>query len=243
MTATGKASFHDFEIRGSADVGACGNMGSFRAVRRVDGLPVVLHRFRPAAVLTEHEPSLTTAQPADFGRTFHTGFIAIIEVAGSAYLVEPFPETCTSLMNVWRELLRTSSTKARHFAEVVIGRLHNVAHLSLPALRSIHPNNLILTPAGSLGILMACLDTGTGQQWLRARSGFPPCTPLSTIRALVQGLLAEEASMSRACGKKLLSDDDRAQLAPLGFTAATPRSGRRQPTRAPVSQAEGRFTR
>lgn len=226
MTATGKASFHDFEIRGPAEVGACGNMGSFRAVRREDGLPVLLHRFRPAAILMEHDPSLATARPQDLGRTFLTGFIAIIEVAGSAYLVEPFPEICTSLMNVWRELLRTSPSEARQFASVVLGRLYNVANRSLLALRSIHPNNLILTPAGHLGILLAHLDTSAGQQWLRPRSAFLPCSPLAAIRAFVYELLVEETAMSKACGRQLLSDDDRSELAPLGFSVATPGPGR-----------------
>ena len=52
----------DFEIQGPAEVGTCGNTGSFRACHRRDGKPVLLHKFRPADNLLKHNPIIPTEE-------------------------------------------------------------------------------------------------------------------------------------------------------------------------------------
>ena len=92
----------DFEIQAAAEVGACGDHGSFRAMRRADRLPVLLHRFRPADTIHDICPA-TSAVP-DFDLPFVTSITDVVTAAGSVYLVEPLP-TAVPVAKAWRAVL------------------------------------------------------------------------------------------------------------------------------------------
>jgi hypothetical protein len=92
-------SFRDFTIRCGAETGACGSKGSFRAIRRRDGMPVLLHRFPPATDLISRRPILTDSVVPDFPRPFLTRFIGLL------------PQ-CAPMMEVWRALLSGSFATA-----------------------------------------------------------------------------------------------------------------------------------
>lgn len=206
-----RPSFHDYEIRESASIGACGNMGSFRGVRREDGLPVLIHRFRPASALTERRPSLAAAQSENFGHTFVTGFIAIIEAAGSAYLVEPMP-VCVGVLSVWCELLHGDPTRAVGFAHVIVLRLSDVVRRMPRAYHSINAENLVLTQDGTLGVLASSIGSSSGPIWLRQHPRRGPLTPEAAVGDVVRELLKCESRMAAAAGISLLPLAEKGRL-------------------------------
>jgi hypothetical protein len=206
-----RSSFHDYEIRESASVGACGNMGSFRGVRREDGLPVLIHRFRPASTLMEQRPSLTASQPESFGHTFVTGFIAIIEAAGSAYLVEPLP-VCVGVLSLWSELLHDDPTSAAGFARVIVFRLSDVVRRTPRACHSVHAESLILTQDGTLGVLASSIGSSSGPIWLRPHPRRGPSMQEAAVGDVVRDLLECESRMAAAAGASLLPLAERDRL-------------------------------
>lgn len=198
QNAGAATALQDFAIQGAAELGGCSGAQSFRAVRQADGLPVLLHKFRPAESLIALEPRIARAGPPDCTKPFVTRFTDLFVAAGSAYLVEPLPP-CLPLSDIWRHLLQTRSDRAflvitvlvRHLLSIV-GRLarHNTFHGALAV------ENIVLAPTASFGVLAAHLECKEGRLWLR-KDPDTPAKPDFRAVAEVLGLLLEiEAQMT-----------------------------------------------
>ena len=120
-----KLSLLDFEITGPAEVGACGNAGSFRAKHRQSERLVLLHRFRPAEILLKNNPIINSPEMPDFTTPFMTGFTHLIKAAGSVYLVEPLP-VAASLIDVWRTVLNQTPGRAIGVLEIMMKHIFDV---------------------------------------------------------------------------------------------------------------------
>ena len=197
-------SLHDFRITDAAHVLPCGNAGAFRAVRRWDQLPVVLHRFRPAGQLLAHEPMVQDVHPPDFRRPFVTRFVDIIEAAGSAYLVEPLPVVAV-LEAVWRAVLLHTPREAVAVLKALARQL-----TSLGTGPSCNPQTIVMTPQGVYGLLARTIATRSGHLPVRAS---PPEVPFrhngGGLGPVLDALLLIEDRMSQARGQRLLPEEDR----------------------------------
>lgn len=169
-------SLRDFTILGAAKLGECGGAQSFRAARRLDGQPVLLHKFRPAAPLTALGPLLTERNPPDFRKPFVTRFSDLFAVAGSAYLIEPLP-VCSGLSDVWRHVLQKRSGQAIDVMAVLIRQMISITHQLRHEGKchgALGVGNVVLAPAGCFGVLTAHVECEGGMMWLRKDPANPP---------------------------------------------------------------------
>jgi hypothetical protein len=159
----------DFGIEGAAELGECAGAQSFRATRHSDGLPVLLHKFRPAASLVDLGPLLTREEPPDFTKPFVTQFTDLFVVAGSAYLVEPLP-SCFALSDLWRYVLQQRPDQAFTVITIVVRHLLSLLRRLVRQNRyhgALRVENIVLAPTASFGVLTAHLPCQEGRLWLR----------------------------------------------------------------------------
>jgi hypothetical protein len=172
----GAAGLRDFVIQGAAEIGACAGAQSFRATRRDDGAPVLLHKFRPAAPLTALGPLAAGREPPDFTKPFLTRFTDVFAVAGSAYLVEPLPP-CSGLSDTWRHVLQKRPHQTLGVLTVLLRQMISIMH-ELACRGECHgaldPSNVVLAPTGCFGVLVPRLECEGGTLWLRRSQNNPP---------------------------------------------------------------------
>lgn len=217
-----RLSFHDFVIIGPAEFDCSGSRGGFRAIRRSDRLPVLLHRFRPPGTLLDPMPRIRRTDPPDFSQPFLTRFTGVLQAGGSAYLVEPLP-VCASLQSAWRAVLLNTAGRAVGFVGILVTQLI----LAVRAAARQHDNggavcsqNVVLTQAGTYGLLAACLESDGGRRWLRPVP--PHCTSVdntspasrpareaAALARVVEDLLETEQAMARARRSEILSPQQR----------------------------------
>jgi hypothetical protein len=159
----------DFSIEGAAELGACTGAQSFRATRQSDGLPVLLHKFRPAAALLDLEPLIVDPAAPDFDKPFATQFTNLFVAAGSAYLVEPLPPG-VALSDLWRFVLQKRPDQALIIITVVVRHLASILQRLTSRNRyhgALRVENIVLASTASFGVLTAHLPCREGRLWLR----------------------------------------------------------------------------
>ena len=188
----------DFSIEGAAELGACTGAQSFRATRQSDGLPVLLHKFRPAAALLDLEPLIADPEPPDFDKPFVTQFTDLFVAAGSAYLVEPLPPG-VALSDLWRFVLQKRPDQAFIMITIAVRHLASILHRLTHQNRyhgALRVENIVLASTASFGVLTAHLPCRGGRLWLR-KDPESPLKPDCHVFADVLGALLEiEAQMA-----------------------------------------------
>jgi len=198
MRALAGAKLRDFEIQAAAELGQCAGAQSFRAVRRGDAMPVLLHKFRPAESLLELKPMLEYAEPPDFTKPFLTRFTDLFAAAGSAYLVEPLP-VGIGLSEAWRHVLlhrphqaqTVTAILTRHLLPLVrqlAGQERCLAALSI--------ENIVLTPTGGFGVLAAGIRCEEGLLWLRKDPQEPSACDHRSLADVLCSLLDMEDELA-----------------------------------------------
>jgi len=225
----------DFAIQGAAELGECCGAQSFRAVRKSDGRPVLLHKFRPAAPLTTLGPLVAGRESPDFSRPFVTRFSDLFAVAGSAYLVEPLP-VCSVLSDVWRHVLQKRPDQAVTVMAVLI---HQMISITRQLLRqgtghgAVDIQNIILAPAGSFGLLASYVECEGGIQWLRKSDGAPlqpDCYALVDVLGTLLDLDAEVAGAQNTPMR--VSHDIHRKIRSLLYALEQARRAHRRPARS-----------
>jgi len=187
-----------FAIQGAAELGECEGARSFRAIRRSDGAPVLLHKFRPAAPLTTLGPLIVDREPADFTRPFMTRFTDSFAVAGSAYLVEPLPP-CSALSEVWRHVLQRRPHQTVGVLTVLLRQLTSVTHQLMrqgTCHGALDMRNVVLAPAGCFGVLAARVECKGGVLWLRRSPGGPVRSDTQCLVDILGALLDLDAEVA-----------------------------------------------
>jgi hypothetical protein len=130
---------------------------------------VLLHKFRPARSLLELGPILDAPEPPEFARPFMTSFTDLFAAAGSAYLIEPLP-VCFSLSDAWRYVLLNRPHQARTITAALTRHLLPLVRETARQGRydaALSMENIVLTPAGSFGVLAGGIRCEEGLLWLR----------------------------------------------------------------------------
>jgi hypothetical protein len=188
----------DFEIEGAAEVGECTGAQSFRATRRRDGQPVLLHKFRPAASLLDLGPLVTREEPPDFTKPFVTHFTGLFVVAGSAYLIEPLPP-CFALSDLWRYVLQKRSDQAYTVIALVVRQLLTILRRLTRQNRchgALSLGNIVLAPTARFGVLAGHLACQDGWLWLRKNPESPVKPDSHALADLLGTLLDIEAEVA-----------------------------------------------
>ena len=192
------ATLRDFKIRSAAELGLCTGAQSFRAVRRSDGAPVLLHKFRPAHCLLDLEPLIEDTESPDFTEPFLTRFTGLFAVAGSAYLVEPLPVSL-SLSEVWRYVLLDRADQAPATIAVLTSHLLAVVR-RLAAQGQLHGavsvDQIVLTSTGRFGAMTASIRCARGRLWLRRDLREPVTSDYRALAAVLRELLDMEAELA-----------------------------------------------
>jgi hypothetical protein len=208
---------HEFKIQSGAEIGSCSNMGSFRAVRLKDSLPVLLHRFRPAEIFS---PAITDTHIPDFHVPFATKFIASFKTTGSLYLVEPLP-VCISLSDAWRSMLINSPECAQDFIEALIEQLLRIL-FPLNDKGEKHGGvcieNIVLTQNSSYGLLTNKLITQDGFILLRHATYTHYYGDFAAIGQILKELLNIEALISLSHKKPIIHYKIRSKVELLALT-------------------------
>jgi hypothetical protein len=210
MRALAGTNLRDYEIQAAAELGQCAGAQSFRAVRRCDDTPVLLHKFRPADSLLELGPVLECTDSPDFTKPFVTRFTDLFAAAGSAYLVEPLP-VCFSLPDAWRHVLLNRPHQARAVTTILTRHLlvlvrqlarqeGCVATLSL--------DNIVLTPDGGFGVLVAAVKCEGGLLWLRKDPQEPVACDHRSLADILRSLLDMEEELAELRGVPMLLTPD-----------------------------------
>jgi hypothetical protein len=190
----------DFEIQGAAELGECIGAQSFRALRKQNGRPVLLHKFRPAAPLTTLGPLVRDRESPDFRSPFVTQFSDLFAVAGSAYLVEPLP-LCSGLSDVWRHVLQKRPDQAVTVMAVLIRQMISITHQLLRLGRghgAMEVQNIILAPTGCFGLLASYVECEGGIQWLRKSPEDRPGSDCHALVGVLSTLLDLDAEVAGA---------------------------------------------
>jgi hypothetical protein len=200
----------DFEIQAAAELGQCAGAQSFRAVRRRDKAPVLLHKFRPVDSLLELGPMLESEDPPDFTKPFVTRFTDLFTAAGSAYLVEPLP-VCFSLADAWHYLLLNRPHQAR--AVTAILTRHLLGLLRQPArnergLVALSVGNILLTPVGGFGVLVGGVRCREGLLWLRKDPHEPDACDRHSLAEVLRCLLDMEEELAHLRNVPMLLPSD-----------------------------------
>lgn len=233
--AQAPASLKDFTIQGAAELGECSGAQSFRAIRKEDDRPVLLHKFRPAAPLTSLGPLVKEGESPDFCRPFVTRFSDLFAVAGSAYLVEPLP-VCSGLSDVWRHVLQKRPGQAATVMAVLIRQMISITHQLLHLGRShgaVDAQNIVLAPAGCFGLLASRVECAGGVQWLRRDAGAPlqsDCHALVDVLATLLDLDVEVAGAKSSPMR--VSPETHRKIRSLSYALEQARRAPRRPVRS-----------
>lgn len=197
-TADTATTLRDFAIEGAAELGECDGARSFRAVRRCDGRPVLLHKFRPAAPLTALGRLVNATEIPDFRRPFVTRFTDLFAVAGSAYLVEPLPP-CSGLGDVWRHVLQKRPHQSLTVMAVLIRQMISITRRLLDQGRchgALELRHIVLAPAGCFGVLAARVECEEGVLWLRRSPENPLRADFCCLVEVLGSLLDLDSELS-----------------------------------------------
>lgn len=196
--AINTTTLRDFVIQGAAETGECSGAQSFRATRRRDGKPVLLHKFRPAESITALGPAIPDTEPPDFSRPFVTRFTNLFVVAGSAYLVEPLP-LCSGMREVWRHVLQKRPGQSLAVMTVLTRQMISVTQGLLRQSRrhgALDLDNIILAPTGCFGVLTAHLECDGGLLWLRRVPPSPVRPDFHSLVGVLDSLLDMDAEIA-----------------------------------------------
>jgi hypothetical protein len=188
----------DFAIQGAAELGECEGAQSFRAARRSDGTPVLLHKFRPAASLIALCPIIEGREPPDFKMPFLTRFTDFFAVAGSAYLVEPLPP-CSGLIDVWRHVLQKRPCQTVAVMTVLLRQMTAITHQLARQgdyHGAINSRNVVLAPTGRFGVLAAHLECERGRLCLRRDPQHPARSDAHCLLDILGSLLDLDAQVA-----------------------------------------------
>jgi len=228
-------SLRDFSIQGAAELGECSGAQSFRAVRRQDGSPVLLHKFRPAAPLTALGPLVRDTESPDFRTPFVTQFSDLFAVAGSAYLVEPLP-VCSGLSDVWRHVLQKRPDQTVTVMAVLIRQMISLTHQLLRLGRShgaMDVQNIVLAPAGCFGLLASRVECEGGIQWLRRNAAAPLQSDCHALVDVLGALLDLDAEVAGAQNTPMrVSLDIHRRIRSLSYAIEQARRAPRRPVRS-----------
>jgi hypothetical protein len=200
----------DFEIQAAAELGQCAGAQSFRAVRRSDGMPVLLHKFRPAQSLLELGPILDSSEPPDFAKPFMTRFTDMFAAAGSAYLMEPLP-VCFSLSDAWRYVLLNRSHQAHTITTTLTRHLLVLVRELAGQGRCdgvLSVENIVLTPMGSFGVLAGGVKCEEGLLWLRKDPQEPFACDHGSLAEVLRSLLDIEEELAGLRNASMLLSPD-----------------------------------
>lgn len=221
----------DFAIQGAAELGECIGAQSFRAVHKQDGRSVLLHKFRPAALLTALGPLVHNEESPDFRSPFVTQFSDLFAVAGSAYLVEPLPP-CSGLSDVWRHVLQNRPDQAITVMAVLIRQMISVTQRLLRRGNShgaLDIGNIVLTPAGCFGLLASRVECAGGVRWLRKSEASPPQSDYHAVVGVLNTLLDLDIEIAAARNTSMrVSADIHRKIRSLAHALEQARYFRRQ---------------
>jgi hypothetical protein len=219
------SSLHDYLITEAADVGACGTTGSFRGVRRVDNLPVLLHRFRSPSAVRDAQPIVLEPETPEFLIPFVTHITAVIESAASLYLIEPLPPVA-KVTDVWQGALQQTPQQAMDIAMTMIQSIRSLLTVDAPSAhwsQAINEDTLILAQTGVWGILASQIPTQNGPFALRPIPvGHESTSAVRPYANIVERLLAMESAASARNDRKILTEAQREVL--LEWRTYDPRS-------------------
>lgn len=210
MRALAETNLRDFEIQAAAELGECAGAQSFRAVRRCDGVSVLLHKFRPAESLLELKPVLACADPPDSSRPFLTRFTDLFAAAGSAYLVEPLP-ACFGLADAWRHVVLNRPHQARSITAILTRHLLSLVRQLGPrehCLTALSFENIVLTPEGGFGVLVGAIECEEGVLWLRKDPQSSVACDHRSLAEVVRSLLDIEEELAQLRGVSMLLPPD-----------------------------------
>jgi hypothetical protein len=215
QSVSGQTRLTDFEIRQGADIGPCNGAQSFRAIRRSDGMPVLLHKFRPARSLLDLRPIIEHRHAPDFTKPFVTRFTDLFSAAGSVYLVEPLP-FCFSLPEVWRCVLVTRPHQAVSLAAVLVHQLLLIVRQLIAHGKShgsIRVENIVLTPAGNFGVLAASIRCHRSVLWLRKDTDQSRRNDFYAVGSVLRSLIEMKTELASAAPARslLLSQEETSQ--------------------------------
>jgi len=206
MRAVAGTQLADFEIRAAAELGRCAGAQSFRAVRRGDAMPVLLHKFRPAESLLELRPMLESGEPPEFTQSFITRFTDLFVAAGSAYLVEPLP-VGISLSEAWRHVLLNRPHQAQAITAILTRNLLPLVQQVTgqeQCLATLNIENIVLTPTGGFGVLVAGIRCEEGLLWLRKDPREPSACDHHALAKVLHSLLDMEDELADLRGSLML---------------------------------------
>ncbi len=206
VRALTETNLRDFEIQAAAELGQCAGAQSFRAVRRADAMPVLLHKFRPAESLLELGPMLECTEAPDFTKPFMTRFTDLFAAAGSAYLVEPLP-VGVSLSEAWHYVLLNRPHQAQAITATLTRHLLPlVQHLAGQerCLAAMTVENIVLTPTGGFGVLVAGVRCEEGLLWLRKNPQEPSACDHPSLADVLRSLLDREDELVNLRGSPML---------------------------------------
>ncbi len=210
MRVPAETNLRDFEIQAAAELGQCAAAQSFRAVRRSDNSPVLLHKFRPADSLLELRPVLESVDPPDFTKPFVTRFTDLFAAAGSAYLVEPLP-ACFSLADAWHYVLLNRPHQARAVTAILTRHLLALVRQlarEQRCLTALRCENILLTPAGGFGVLVAGVQCREGLLWLRNDPQAPDACDCRSLAEVLRSLLDMEEELAHLRNVPMLLPPD-----------------------------------
>ena len=149
---------------------------------------------------------LESADSPNFTQPFITRFTDLFVAAGSAYLVEPLP-VGINLSEAWRHVLLSRPHQAqaitailtRHLLPLVrqlAGQEHCLAALNI--------DNIVLTPTGGFGVLVAGIRCQEGLLWLRKDPRQPSACDHRAVAAVLHSLLDMEDELAHLRGRIML---------------------------------------
>jgi hypothetical protein len=179
-------------------------------MRRCDDTAVLLHKFRPADSLLKLGPMLESTDPPDFTKPFVTRFTDLFAAAGSAYLVEPLP-VCFSLADAWRYVLLERPHQARAVTAILTRHLLGLVRKRAReerCLAALSLENVLLTPAGGFGVLVAGLRCEEGLLWLRKDPQEPDACDHRSLAEVLRSLLDMEEELAHLRNVPMLLPPD-----------------------------------
>ncbi len=149
---------------------------------------------------------LESADSPNFTQPFITRFTDLFVAAGSAYLVEPLP-VGINLSEAWRHVLLSRPQQAqavtailtRHLLPLVrqlTGQEHCLAALNI--------DNIVLTPTGGFGVLVAGIKCQEGLLWLRKDPREPSACDHHALAKVLRSLLDMEDELAHLRGRLML---------------------------------------
>jgi len=163
----------DYSIYSAGRFPCIGSNACFRARDKHTGLPVLLHRYRPAELLLDREPLVDGSEPPNFDEPFVTRFTGVFTVAGSAWLIEPLPD-CVTAEDTWRTILQRTPLLVSSCRRSLLNQVMQ-ATAQIDCQEIVELAQVVLTAKGRYGVLAG---------HLRCADGFLQVRPSSSERGM-----------------------------------------------------------